>query len=148
MDGRLHHGEEQDEELPRVLAQYDLEVPDYDREFVARVAKGLGAGALHPAWWRIAVVSWWSGCSARKLGETMACQRAADWRAGCTWFREGQQERPSLRLCTYHLASGRARLEAFDRLGGPRRPSHFCSSCACSSCGSTTGTWQTKLRQT
>lgn len=62
--GRIRHGDEpfdgapldqardgQDrggEVLPPELAQYDVEWPDYDREFVEQVVLGLAAGELHP----------------------------------------------------------------------------------------------------
>jgi len=46
--GRIHDGDAGGEVLPPELAQYDVEWPDYDREFVEQVVAGLAAGELHP----------------------------------------------------------------------------------------------------
>ena len=47
--GRLYHGDQPGgEELPGELGQYDIEWPDYDREFVEQVLSGLKIGELHP----------------------------------------------------------------------------------------------------
>jgi hypothetical protein len=58
--GRIHHADDpfddapfgyaqdrQGEEVPPALAQYDVEWPDYDREFVEQVVAGLAVGELH-----------------------------------------------------------------------------------------------------
>jgi hypothetical protein len=48
VDGRIHHGDGQDEAPPSALAGYDVEWPDYDRTFVEQVLAGLVVGELHP----------------------------------------------------------------------------------------------------
>jgi hypothetical protein len=47
-DGRILQGDQVEDELPSELSQYDLALPDYDREFVEQVVAGLEVGGLHP----------------------------------------------------------------------------------------------------
>ena len=47
--GRLYNSDQPGgDELPGELGQYDIELPDYDREFVEQVLTALKVGELHP----------------------------------------------------------------------------------------------------
>jgi hypothetical protein len=49
INGTLSTSEEpQEDDIIPELAQYNLEYPDYDRQFVEQVVEGLEAGQLHP----------------------------------------------------------------------------------------------------